>query len=136
MDCVRREANADQRRGRRLAPDRQDTIKIRLPWYGGQRRETLCVLVDASAYGAGILLSERLANGTRVALEGEIEINAVRYRIVGTAEVVNCRMVDRGMHRIGLHFVDVTWERVEAAATAHPSEIAVADAQPEQGRAS
>jgi hypothetical protein len=130
------EAQSDQRRDRRLAPDRQDTIKICLPWYGGQRRETLCVLVDASASGAGILLTERLARGTRLTLDGDVEINSVRYRIAGTAEVMNSRMEDRGLYRIGLHFVDVIWERVESEARAQPAVVVAAEPQPERGPAS
>lgn len=106
--------DADRRQSPRIKPDREDTIRVRLPWYGGQQRESPCIVTDASAEGLGILMSERLTNGSTIQVQGEIHIGGAPYSVRGGAEVVSSRMGERGLYRIGLRFVDVIWERSEA----------------------
>lgn len=125
---MKSEADSHRRQKERLAPDSKDTLRIRLPWYGGQRREALCIILDASAEGAGILMAESLANGTRVTIDGRVGLRGQQYSLSGQAQVVNSRTEDRGLYRVGLQFLDVAWQRLDAEAAVAQGESAATKA--------
>lgn len=97
-------------------------VKLLLPWYGGKRRELTCGLVDAGPGGVGILMADRLATGTLVNVEARVQLSGSWFRITGQTEVANTRSVGHNEYRVGLRFVDVRWERMEAPGGAGATE--------------
>gem|GEM_PF-5283336 len=102
---------------RRLKPrrraEKESDVQLFLPWYGGQRREATGVLVDAAPGGIGVRLAHPLALGTLASIDAKVHLGDASFRITGQSEVANCRVAGADEYRIGLRFVDVSWERLK-----------------------
>lgn len=126
-------ASADDS-NRRLKPrrraEKESDVQLFLPWYGGQRREATGVLVDAAPGGIGVRLAHPLALGTLASIDAKVHLGDASFRITGQSEVANCRVAGADEYRIGLRFVDVSWERLKASDdTDGPEEASSPDAE-------
>ncbi len=110
-------ASADDA-NRRLKPRRraenESEVRLSLPWYGGQRREAKGVLVDAAPGGIGVRLAHPLALGTLASVDTQVNLGDAVFRVTGQSEVANCRVVEADEYRVGLRFVEVSWERLKS----------------------